>query len=138
MARTATTVEAIAARIRPICEADSRIEAAFLFGSTARKVAGPTSDIDLAVLLWNADSLPLLYSAELLTACMEALGRNDVDLVILNTAPAFLKYRILRDGVCFYDLDPPGRVSFQARAYSEYFDLKPFLERVYGLGSRTH
>lgn len=30
---------------------------------------------------------------------MAALGRNDVDLVLLNDAPPLLYHRVLRDGV---------------------------------------
>ena len=137
MARRLRTLEEVEEQLRPLFSADQRVVAAYVFGSLARGDSGSLSDVDVGVLLRDASDVPLLYKPELLTAIMQALGRDDVDLVILNNSPAFLKHRILRDGVCFFERDRTLRSSFQARAYSEYFDLQPFLDRVYSNGSSS-
>ena len=61
------------------------IVAAYLFGSMARGVTNPSSDIDIAVLTRNRDkksgaALKLRLYADL----CRSLKRNDVDLVLLD------------------------------------------------------
>src|SRR5690625_2406031 len=69
--------------------------AAFLFGSVARGADRPDSDLDIAVLLEHAEEITPLRAATLLSEVMAIAGRDDVDLVILNSAtpPAEAPYR---------------------------------------------
>lgn len=62
---------------------------------------------------------------------MQALERDDVDVVCLNEATPFLQSRVFRDGTVVFDRDPVARVSFTARAMSIYLDLVPFLRKAY-------
>jgi uncharacterized protein len=55
-----------------------------------------------------------------------ALGR-DVDLVVLNEAPADLVHRVLRDGQLVFEADRSARIRFEVRRRNEYFDLLPIL-----------
>ncbi len=125
-------IETIRHRLLSVIVADERIAAAFIFGSVARGQTNVLSDVDIAVLLYDSDPPPLMYKPELLTEMMSALGRDDVDLVVLNEASAFLQHRILKEGICVFERDNHTRPDFQARAYSRYFDLLPFLKKVYG------
>jgi hypothetical protein len=52
-----------------------------------------------------------------------------VDLIVLNTAPVDLVYRVLRDGILLLQPNPSARIAFEVRARNEYFDLLPFLKR---------
>ena len=64
-----------------------KIAVAYLFGSSARGEAGPGSDIDQAVLLFDsAGSAGLELRIDIHADCCRALKRNDVDIVVLNTA----------------------------------------------------
>jgi len=62
----------------------------------------------------------------------------EVDLVDLERAPLLLRGRVLQEGRLLYSADEPGRVAFEVRARSEYFDFLPtqrahrdrFLRRV--------
>ena len=57
------------------------------------------------------------------------MGRP-VEVVVLNTAPADLVHRVLRDGILVLDRDRPARIRFEVQSRNEYFDLAP-LRRLY-------
>jgi len=48
-----------------------------------------------------------------------------VDIVILNTAPPFLKRQVLKTGKILFDRNRKLRVRFTERAITEYLDFKP-------------
>jgi hypothetical protein len=50
-------------------------------------------------------------------------------VVVLNTAPAGLIHRVLRDGVLLLDRAPGARIRFEVKARNEFFDLQPILTR---------
>lgn len=103
--------------------------AVYLFGSVARGVAGPRSDLDVAVLFDDDPPRTLEgLQTELGERLQEAIGRP-VDLVVLNHAPADLIHRVLRDSVLINEENPTLRVAFEVRSRNEYFDLAPIRER---------
>lgn len=109
--------------------APAHIVAAFVFGSVARGTAGPSSDVDVAILQARDPepsyaALPLRLEGDL----ERALGRR-VDLVVLNVAPVDLVHRVLRDGVLVLDRDRSLRIAFEVRARNAYFDLLPILRQ---------
>ena len=105
------------------------ITAAYLFGSVARGTSGARSDVDVAVL-YTATPPATLEGLPLdLAGRIEQLVKRPVQIIILNTAPADLVHRVLRDGVLLLDRDPSARIRFEVRARNEYFDLQPILDR---------
>ncbi|MGH3683726.1 MAG: nucleotidyltransferase domain-containing protein [Pseudonocardiaceae bacterium] len=82
--------------------------------------------------------LDLLTEAELADQLARALQVPAVDLGDLRRAPLRLRGRILEEGRLLYSADEPGRVTFEVRTRSEYFDFLPtqrahrdqFLRRV--------
>ena len=101
--------------------------AVYLFGSVARGDDRPGSDIDLGILHRRdppptLDGLPLRLEDEL-----ERLLGRAVQVVTLNTAPADLRARVLRDGVLILDRDPSLRIRFEVQTRNEWFDLQPIL-----------
>lgn len=113
------------------------IIAAYLFGSVARKTAEARSDVDVAVL-YAATPPPTIEALpfELEGRLDRVLGRR-AQVVVLNTAPADLVHRVLRDGVPLLDRDPGARIRFEVRARNEFFDLQPVLARYRRRPSRT-
>lgn len=97
------------------------VAAAYLFGSQASDAAGSLSDVDLAVALVPEADRAVAHS-DLLLAAIEALGTDEVDLVMLDGAPPLLRHRVLRDGVRLVDRDPRVRVRFETRALLDYLD----------------
>jgi predicted nucleotidyltransferase len=110
--------------------APDAIVAVYLYGSRARGTAKPTSDVDLGVLV-RGPVTPRLGGAprDLETAVERAL-QLPVEAVVLNTAPADLVHRVLRDGVLVLDRDRSFRLQFEVRSRNEYFDLEP-IRRLY-------
>ena len=107
------------------------MQAAYIFGSVAQGRARPDSDIDIAVLV--SPSLPvrraLSYRLTLASDLGAALGRSDVQLVILNQAPPLLAQRVLSLGTLVFERSPAARVRFQVQVARRYADAVPTFER---------
>ena len=61
---------------------------------------------------------------------MKALGRNDVDVVVLNHAPPLLYHRVLRDGVRVLSRDLRATTTREGYALSRYCDYVPQLAKI--------
>ena len=109
--------------------ASHQVVLAYLFGSQAEGEARRSSDIDLAVLLNPAMPRERWFDVHLSlagTVC-DALGRNDVDVVVLNQATALLCMEIVRHGQIIYE-DPvtqPG-VDFASQTIVQFADTEHF------------
>ncbi len=105
---------------------------ATLFGSQATGEAGPLSDVDVAV--WVAPDLSqeaiAALRAELRLAAVDALGTDEVDMVILNEAPPLLRHRALKGGRRLIDRDPRTRIRLETKALLDYLDTAPLRETL--------
>ncbi len=63
--------------------------------------------------------------AEIAADLMSALGRSDVDVVLLNRADPVPYHRVLRDGVRLLVRDAKGTAGREGYAPSRYFDFLP-------------
>lgn len=100
--------------------------AVYLFGSAARKQSTHLSDIDIAVLLDDQQSEKDLVNQQL--ALLQAVDRHtkrQTQITVLNNAPLFLTYQVLREGILIYERSSQERISFEVRAMGRYFDFKP-------------
>ena len=120
-----TTIERALDGTREVLEA-------YLFGSTARDEADAASDVDVAVFL--APSLTLVERGRLAlaigAALASALGRDDVDLVVLNEAPPLLYYRVLRDGVRVLARELRATAVREGQARLRWYDWQPVQDRA--------
>jgi predicted nucleotidyltransferase len=105
------------------------LAAAYLFGSRARGTATDRSDVDLAVLYADRPASGLEGLGLDLEADIERVLGLPVQVVVLNSAPADLVHRVLRDGHLLLDRDRSRRIRFEVKARNEYFDLQPVLAR---------
>lgn len=96
-----------------------------LFGSQATGKAGPLSDVDVAVWLDPPGSDGDALQRGLMSAASEALGTDEVQLVVLNDATPLLRHRALRDGILLLDRDPRMRIRLETAAIIEYLDTAP-------------
>lgn len=99
----------------------------YLFGSSARGRKTKESDIDIAVLIdesgvkkTNLEGFRKEYYE-----ASPGFSLGPVDIVILNTAPPFLKYQVLKRGRILFDRERKLRVRFTEKAINEYLDYKP-------------
>lgn len=98
----------------------------YLFGSAASGKLSPLSDIDIAIYLSEKNSrdsfdLKLSLHADI----CRALGRNDVDIVVLNTASnLILLDDIIRNGIVLYDREMGVREDYEVRVIHQAIDFK--------------
>lgn len=117
-----------AARARLAAALDrAEVVSALLYGSQATGTAGPLSDVDVAVWLDPAldGGARWRLMLELTQAACEALGTDEVQVVVLNDAPPLLRHRAIRDGIRLVDHDPLWRIRMETQAVLEYFDTAP-------------
>jgi len=122
----------MAARLAGALASRPEILEAYLFGSQARGDAQPHSDVDVAVYLdpTAPDRSPFGADAEIAADLMAALGRNDVEVVLLNRADPVLYHRVLRDGIRLFSRDLAKTTTREGRALSRYCDYVPQLAKI--------
>lgn len=113
----------------PLAGEAAGIVAVYLFGSAARGTARADSDVDLGLLYATPPASTLLAQPFLLEARLAEQLRRPVQCVVMNTAPADLVHRILRDRTLLLDSSPSHRIRFEIDARNRYFDLRPILDR---------
>ena len=95
---------------------------AYLFGSLARGIPLPLSDVDIAVYL--ADNLYVKEDKlDILGKLMDILRTDEIDLVVLNTAGLPLMMNILKNKKIIVDKDPFARHIFESLTMRKYFDF---------------
>jgi len=105
----------------------SFIELAYLFGSRAEGDIGPISDFDIAILYSEPQPPELRY--EFRHKLATVLMTNQVDLVVLNSAPIEFRYAVVATGAVLYEVSLETRVEYEASTLSLYGDYLPILRR---------
>jgi predicted nucleotidyltransferase len=121
--------------LRELFEAEEpHVISAYLFGSHAQARAHRESDVDIGVLLdWKAfpDAASRFEARlRLSSAIGRALGRRDVDVVVLNDAPPQLARAIMADGQLLFCRDAEAAHAHRRTVLSRAADLEPFLRRT--------
>jgi len=108
---------------------------AYLFGSTARAVSAASGDIDIAVFFVKGTLESYLETKLSLHADLcRALKRNDVDIVVLNTATnLMLLDEITRTGIVLHDRDPDMRMDFELGVLHRSLDFKSHRLAIMGV-----
>jgi predicted nucleotidyltransferase len=102
--------------------ADPQVRLAYLFGSQVHGQPGPSSDVDLAVLLERS---PSWEEEQDLRRSLAGLVRR-LDVVILNDAPPVLRYEVVTAGRCLLVRDSREQAEFEIHALSRFQDIQPF------------
>lgn len=102
---------------------------AYLFGRAAAGRLTPLSDIDVAVFL-DDEVDPLEARLAAIGAVTAHLHSDEVDVVVLNSAPTSLVGRVLLTRKVILDRDPPLRHRFESLALRQFFDFR-FLEHTH-------
>jgi predicted nucleotidyltransferase len=114
---------------------DPNIVFAYLFGGLARDQRKPLSDVDLAIYVKSLKELDYL---SLLGKVSAVLRTDEVDLVVLNSAPVSLAGRIIQTRKVLVDKDPFLRHKYESQTLREFFDFaikeKEILHGRYGIG----
>lgn len=127
---------AVRDRVKTIFDEIPAAVAVYVFGSVARGSAGPRSDVDVGVLMDEPPPSTLMGPRLSIEGRLEqALGRP-VDVIILNSAPADLVHRVLRDGELVLERDRGRRIRFEVARRNEYFDLQPLRDAYRRMAAR--
>lgn len=110
-------------RLGPAVEASSAVMFAYLFGGAAIDRLGPLSDVDIAVYLEHGVD-PTDGQLEAFGRASACLGTDEIDVVVLNTAPTALVGRILQTRRILCDKNPFCRHRFESLALREFFDFR--------------
>jgi predicted nucleotidyltransferase len=102
---------------------------AYLFGGAAKERLTPLSDVDVAVYLAPAAD-PVVATLQAIEAVVRHLATDDVDLVVLNSAPTALVGRVLTSRRVILDRDPFLRHRFESLAAREFADFRVFERRL--------
>lgn len=122
----------IAERVSTLGQALERCAAvvfAYLFGGAARERLTPLSDVDVAVYLDPAAD-PVAARQQATEAVVRHLATDEVDLVVLNSAPTTLAGRVLTSRRVILDRDPFLRHRFESLASREFADFRIFEHRL--------
>jgi uncharacterized protein len=112
-----------------------RIAVAYLFGSSATGETGPGSDIDLAVLLHDGSGTSgFEVRLDLYADCSRALKRNDIDIVVMNTAKnLYLLNDVVRTGIVLFEQDPGLRQEFEVKIMHDFIDFRDHRKKILGV-----
>ncbi len=104
---------------------------AYIFGSSCPKSqhTGFKHDIDIALLIdpetiKNKGWLPL--KIQLREGICKNIGRDDVDLVFLNSLPLHFKHEVLSGGMLIYEKSEELRINFETKQILDYLDWEPY------------
>lgn len=123
--------------VKNILLQDENVIFAYIFGGLAKGEIRPLSDVDIAVYVKHKENLAE-YKMHLFGEITDALGTNEVDLVILNTASVCISGRILQNKQVLVDKFPFRRHAYESLTLREFFDFSIkedfFFKRRYGIG----
>jgi len=111
-------------RLTSILSAEADIAFAYLFGSVAKGLSGPLSDLDVAVYFDPAGNSRSRFHRRL--QIMSRLGRalecNDVDVVPLQDASVELAFETLAYGQLIFSKDDAKKADFIFETLRRYHD----------------
>ena len=115
-------IESLIPRAEIYLQSRPDIHFAYLFGSLAKGTLKPLSDVDIAIYLPEGGDI-VEKKMEILGKLMELLETDEIDLVILNTAPLALRMKILENKKVIVDHDPFLRHKYESLTMRKYYDL---------------
>lgn len=118
-----TLSQTIVNQIAKTLEQDPDVSMAFLFGSYAKGNARSNSDLDIAVFLKEPYTMETIQK---IWGQIESLSNKDVDLIILNTAPASLCWSAIR-GIKLYIKDQRQYLEYMLDCSNEAEDFQEFI-----------
>jgi len=103
------------------------VSALYIFGGYAKGRKTGESDIDVGVIVDESrlKRRNFEFFKKKYYAASPTFSMRPVDIVILNTAPPFLKHQVLKMGKVLFDRNRKLRVRFTERSITEYLDYKP-------------
>lgn len=121
---TSATVDAVLERLRQHDE----VALAYLFGSAVDGADGAARDVDVAVAF--SDVTDPMRALLRLQQDLEATTGAAVDVHDLDALPVDLRFRVIDQGRPVLVRDEAARVRREVRIMREYWDFRPYLDRI--------
>ena len=115
-------IERLLPQAQAYLQSRSDITFAYLFGSLASGYNTLLSDVDLAVY-FSEGEITIERKMEILGKLMELLETDEIDFVILNTAPLTLRMKILENKSVIVDNAQFLRYAYESVTMRKYFDF---------------
>lgn len=114
-------------KITKILAVEPGIELAYLYGSFATGLANEDSDVDIGILIkpeyaYAVDFKFEFALAEKIEGILES--RKEADLRVINKAPLYAQYQVIKPGQVLYAANDKNRVEFETYVISRYLDMK--------------
>lgn len=117
--------------IAPMIFGETPVLFAYLYGSYAKGLSHPFSDMDVGIYVEGLDTKACLnLELSLSLSIDEKLGHAvQSEVRVLNHLPLVVKGRILADGELIYSRDEINRIEFETQVRKAYFDFLPVIQR---------
>ena len=111
--------------------ADTPVQFAYLYGSVAKDIAGPFSDLDVAIYVEGLDRKKSLDLELSLSLTLDNLLDNTIEseIRIINYLPLAVQGDIITTGILIYCQNEAKRVDFETNLRMAYFDFLPVIRR---------
>jgi predicted nucleotidyltransferase len=102
---------------------------AYLYGSYAKGLSHPFSDLDVGIYIEDPDKRSCLdLELSLALRIDEKLDHTvNSEVRVLNHLPLTVKGRVLSDGELIYSRDELNRIEFETQVRKAYFDFLPVI-----------
>jgi len=114
--------EFLAEKISDILKGKGYILFAYIFGSFASE--DDFKDIDIGVFIYGEESKSPLKLELKLEGEIEDVIHIPVDIRVINNAPPYFIYNVLKGGIVIVDRDRSLRSDFEGLVYKKYFDFQ--------------
>ncbi|MCE7733877.1 MAG: nucleotidyltransferase domain-containing protein [Candidatus Heimdallarchaeota archaeon] len=106
------------------------IQFAYLFGSQKGGKTDSQSDVDVAVFLNRNIKDPELFRIrlEIIADIADLLGRDDIDLVILNEDNTTINHAIIENGLLIFERNMIDRIDWETEIFSKWIDWKILMD----------
>ena len=95
-----------------------------LFGSYAENKVREDSDIDIGIYL--ANKIGVKEETNLIEDMVHAFKRDNIDLVILNTASPVLRFEVVRNGKLLFERTQGDFLQFKLLSMKRYWEYSRF------------
>ncbi len=111
--------------------AGTPVEFAYLYGSVAKDLKNPFSDLDIAIFVEGLDTKKSLKLELSLSLALDDLLDHVIesDVRIINHLPMTVQGDIITTGILIYCQDDAKRVHFETNLRMAFFDFLPVIRR---------
>ena len=123
------TLDKFIQKASSLLQSKERIIVAYLHGSYLLRPNSEHNDIDIGIVLdKKTPFITMEEEIELSSFLEERLGISPIDVKVLNSAPKFFQYKVVKDGKVIFCRDELERIEYEINLTNEYFDVKPMLD----------